>query len=99
MSGLFGSAKPTESAVNTDVTSSVNAIAESLEGNDALPEVVTSGYISYGITQIEVAGAKVEGISTDKGFLYPASLGDEAMEILKDYAIRGFAYEFGADSE
>lgn len=95
---LFG-AKPAEDVVTTDATSSVNAIADSIVGDDTIPEAVTSGYISYGVSQIEVDGAKVEGISTEMGFLYPASLGEEAMEIMKAYADRGFAYEFGADSE
>ncbi len=98
MSNLFGSAKPAESGVQTGVTSSVNAISESLTGNDAAPTVVSDGYVSYGLSQIEVDGKKVEGIPTDKGFLYPDSLGKEAMEVLKDFADRGFAYEFGADS-
>ena len=95
---LFGN-KDEGKTVNTEATSSVNAIAAQLEGNDTIPAAITGGYISYGIAIIEVAGKKVEGISTEKGFWFPDSLGDEAMATMKDYAARGFAYELSADSE
>lgn len=95
---LFGN-KDADSTVVTGATSSVNAIAEQLTGDDSLPEAITSGYLSYSISNVEVAGKKVEGISTDRGFLFPSSLGEEAMEVLKEFADRGFAYELSADSE
>ena len=94
---LFGN-KDEAATMQTEATSSVNAIADQLEGNDTIPEAITGGYLSYGIASITIDGKKVEGISTEKGFLFPDSLGDEAMATMKDYAARGFAYEFGADS-
>lgn len=95
---LFGNAAAGKT-VNTAATSSVNAIAKQLEGNDTIPAAITGGYLSYGMASIEVDGKKVEGISTEKGFLFPDTLGEEAMATLKDYAARGFAYELSADSE
>lgn len=95
---LFGN-KDAAATVQTAATSSVNAIADQLEGGDTIPAAITGGYLSYGIASIEVAGKKVEGISTEKGFLFPDTLGEEAMATMKDYATRGFAYELSADSE
>ena len=95
---MFNKDKADQAAVQTSATSSVNAIAKQLTGDDSIPEAVTSGYLSYGISSVTVDGKVYPGIETEHGFLYPASLGEEVMTELKSFADRGFAYELGADS-
>lgn len=95
---MFNRDRADQAAVQTSATSSVNAIAEQITGDDSIPTAVTSGYLSYGISSVTVDGEVYPGIETEQGFLYPASLGEEVMAELKSFANRGFAYEFGADS-
>lgn len=87
---------PTEAAaVTTGVQSTVTKAVEAMPEE---PIMADAGFLSYGVSQFKVKDKVVKGISTEKGFFYPLSVGEEAVAVLKDYVKRGFAYELKSDS-
>lgn len=108
MSFSFNQNKETkpEDAVVTGVQSSLQtglaAAAADLKLSEELTAVEGSmaGHLSYGVSYITLKdGTKVAGISTDRGFFYPAELGEEVADIMADYVKRGFAYDLSNDTE
>lgn len=76
-------------AADLNISDEINAVEGSM-----------SGYLSYGVSYVTLAdGTKVSGISTDRGFFYPAEAGEEVAAIMADYAKRGFAYDLSNDTE
>lgn len=81
-------------AIKTGIQGSIDAIVGEPELPEInLPEVEEGGYLSYHTSYVLLKnGGKVAGINTDRGFYYPASLGEEAMKELAALEKRGFAY-------
>lgn len=97
--------KATEDTIQTGVQGSVVADLEAMAAaagmkDDSPTELLSGGYASYSVSSVtKKDGSVVAGIVCDVGFYYPDAMGEEVIEILADYAKRGFAYELGADSQ
>ena len=79
------------SAIKTGVTASTDAPLDGATMATAI-EPSAAGYYSPHAGYIEVGSKKILGVSTESGFFYSEDLGEEAMEILKSMAERGYAY-------
>lgn len=95
-----------EDAVVTGVQSSLQTGMATAAAELKLSEELTAvegsmaGYLSYGVSSITLKdGTKVAGISTDRGFFFPAELGEEVTAVMADYVKRGFAYDLSNDTE